>query len=245
MVFAYPPLHLLRSFVRKAMADGVRGLVLVPAAVTAAYWGRLMEAAILRPGGTRYRRLRRLDNLLVGPPELHIGELALFAVDFGMVSDRHTEPSANGVGACAGFFLKRERPELGTAGDRATREELRAAVAAQVAARDAARCGRDEEASVSLQGAETSGSPGLAPLVAGSNAYVDRCVFALGCGEGCRCGSRGVAHKNLGRDNAGGEPGELGRGHGCTRGIGSQFCGGVCCGFPLPRGTLDGGRCDS
>jgi hypothetical protein len=52
VVFAYPPSHLIRSFVRKAMADGVRGLVLVPMAVTAAYWGRLMEAAIVRSGGT-------------------------------------------------------------------------------------------------------------------------------------------------------------------------------------------------
>ena len=83
--FAYPPPDLLKAFIRKAMADGERRLVLVPTAVIAPVWARLLEVALpaTQGDGQLYHRLRKLDVLLEGPADLHIGELSLFAADFG------------------------------------------------------------------------------------------------------------------------------------------------------------------
>lgn len=115
VIFAYPPSDLVRVFIRKAMADGVRGLVLVPTATTVPFWGRLLEAALPLPwaGGQLYRRLRRLDRLLEGPADLHVGELTLFAVDFGGGCWGSTDSERGGGAACAGFQARLERVELG------------------------------------------------------------------------------------------------------------------------------------
>ena len=119
VIFAYPPPDLVKVFIRKAMADGVRGLVLVATAVTAPFWGRLLEAALPRPevGGEPFRRLRRLDRLLEGPADLHVGELALFAVDFERGHRAGSDREGGGGVACAGFRRRRERAELGSAAD--------------------------------------------------------------------------------------------------------------------------------
>ena len=77
VVFTFPPPGLLKVFIWKAMADGIRGLVLVPTAVTAPFWGRLLEAALpsTQGDGQLYLRLRKLDVLLEGPADLHVEEL--------------------------------------------------------------------------------------------------------------------------------------------------------------------------
>ena len=66
VVLAYLPPDLLKAFILKAIANGVRGLVLVPTAVTASYWGLLLEAELPATQGEcqLYRRLQKLDVLL-------------------------------------------------------------------------------------------------------------------------------------------------------------------------------------
>ena len=58
VVLAFPPADLVCSFVRKAEADGVRGIVLVPTAITAGHWPLLLAASI--PQGPRQERYRSL-----------------------------------------------------------------------------------------------------------------------------------------------------------------------------------------
>ena len=74
-----------------------------------------------------------------------------------------TDGGQDGGAACAGFPARRERTELGCAEDRADRAEIRAAVAAHVAARD--EHGRRGAAASSRGGtggwpSASAGSPG-------------------------------------------------------------------------------------
>jgi len=101
VVFAFPPSALIPAFMAKAAADGVRGIVLVPAAVTAPHWPALMQASLAdRPG---FERLRRPAKHLL----THLGsdpmpDLALFAVDFG-------DPRASFAPPCPGACARRPR----------------------------------------------------------------------------------------------------------------------------------------
>ena len=247
VIFAYPPPDLVKVFIRKAMADGVRGLVLVATAVTAPFWGRLLEAALPRPevGGEPFRRLRRLDRLLEGPADLHVGELALFAVDFGRGHRGGSDREGGGGVACAGFLRRRERAELGSAADRADRAEIRAAVAAHVAARDGRRRGGDEAPDVSIEGAAPGQLAWWDRLVQVNHADPRQGRLPPGAGHGGGGGPwdlaggllRGNGVGDQRRELAGGDDGHRGRGGrvGCEVGGGLQ----------KTRRTLDGGGVDA
>jgi hypothetical protein len=80
--FAFPPVPLMPDFIAKARADGARGLVLTPTAVTADHWGALVRAS-LPVDGAAYQTFRHPLSLLSHPGGFQCSELALFAVDFG------------------------------------------------------------------------------------------------------------------------------------------------------------------
>ena len=79
--FAFPPDGLLGQFVAKARADGARGFVLTPTAVTGDHWGSLLQAAV-PVGGEPYLPIKHPLRLLRHHHGLSASELALFAVDF-------------------------------------------------------------------------------------------------------------------------------------------------------------------
>jgi hypothetical protein len=80
--FAFPPVALLPQFIAKARADGARGLVLTPTAVTGDHWGCLLRDS-LAIDGRPYLAIKRPLPLLDHVGDLSCSELALFAVDFG------------------------------------------------------------------------------------------------------------------------------------------------------------------
>jgi hypothetical protein len=86
-IFAFPPEPLVEAFVRRAAAEGVRGVVVVPHKLTAAYWPRLVAASLLAP---RERHgcicLGKADRHVTHAPRPLVGDLAVFVVDFGGTS---------------------------------------------------------------------------------------------------------------------------------------------------------------
>ena len=129
VVLAFPPAALINRMVRKLAADGARGLVVVPLALTGAHWPRLLGAAVPLPGqsiGTPYRRFKNLRGLIQGSEEHHAGELAVFAVDFGAPGP----PGAGGLRdtGCPGMRERRLRNPQGSASDRRDRTDIRAAL---------------------------------------------------------------------------------------------------------------------
>jgi hypothetical protein len=80
--FAFPPPSLLPQFIAKARADGARGIVLTPTAVTGAHWNKLLQAS-LPLDGLAYHAIKHPMPLLDHCGGFSTSELALFAVDFG------------------------------------------------------------------------------------------------------------------------------------------------------------------
>jgi hypothetical protein len=81
VVFAYPPAELLPHFIRKAVADGIRGVILTPTAVTGPHWVKLLRAS-LDTAGQGYESIPHPAGLLRHAGPQPPGELALLAVDF-------------------------------------------------------------------------------------------------------------------------------------------------------------------
>jgi hypothetical protein len=79
---AFPPPSLLPQFLAKARADGARGIVLTPTAVTGGHWNKLIRAA-LPLDGLAYQPIKHPMPLLQHCGGFSTSELALFAVDFG------------------------------------------------------------------------------------------------------------------------------------------------------------------
>jgi len=103
--FAFPPAPLLPAFIAKARADGARGIVLTPTALTGAHWGRLLRAS-LALDGRPYTAIRHPMPLLLHSGGFSTSELALFAVDFGPSALDSRVPDA----PCAAAGLCRPRP---------------------------------------------------------------------------------------------------------------------------------------
>ncbi len=100
-LFAFPPTALLNRFLAKAIADGVRAIVVTPLAVSAPYWMKLLrESVVSNEDG--YVRVRRQPY---APPDSDAaGKLAIFAVDFTLWSSRRrTAPLAHPCGLEALF----------------------------------------------------------------------------------------------------------------------------------------------
>jgi hypothetical protein len=79
VLYAYPPTALINRFVAKASADGVRAIVVVPLAVSAPYWNKLLRFSVT-PNADGFLRSRRHQS---APPNSAASpDLAIFAVDF-------------------------------------------------------------------------------------------------------------------------------------------------------------------
>ena len=127
VLFAYPPLWLIPRFLAKARADGIRAVVVVPLAVSAPYWARLLQASVSSDpkGYTAIRKQQQAD-----PASDAACNLAVFPVDFWANRTRtRGEPCTPGCGSEALF---RGRPLAGSVEDQADRarihSELRSAL---------------------------------------------------------------------------------------------------------------------
>ena len=80
--YAFPPQALIPAFIRKATADGARGIVVVPYAVSAAYWSRLRQASVTGKEGP-WKAFKNPDQVLKHAGDFRPQALAVFAVDFG------------------------------------------------------------------------------------------------------------------------------------------------------------------
>jgi hypothetical protein len=133
VIYAFPPLLLLRATVDKACADAALCILVVPLAVLAPHWNKLLAASLLSgangfPAG--YARVRRPSSLLRDADGFAPAELAIFACDFGRVAPRDGLPP---LSACPGALANRPRPVCGSERDRTERVRLRDAL---LAARD-------------------------------------------------------------------------------------------------------------
>ena len=123
VLFAYPPDHVINRFIAKAAADGVRALVVVPLAVTAPFWHKLLRSSVVA-NGAGYVRYRSVQS--AAPATAASMDLALFAVDFAPVQLRSrpytTTPDC---GHAAAF---RGRPPAGSPHDQEERARIHAAL---------------------------------------------------------------------------------------------------------------------
>ena len=125
--YAYPPHPLIRNFVKKAIADAMLCVVVVPVAVTAPYWHKLVRASVLdsRPAVDGFFRVRNPHKVVEGAAGTLPSELAVFACDFSRLHPRSDLP---GPCRCAGAFARRPRPACGGHGDLEDRRRLREAL---------------------------------------------------------------------------------------------------------------------
>ena len=134
VVYAFPPSQLVRPAVEKACVDRALCVLVVPVAILAPHWGRLLAASVLP------RRSPYLDGFLrVRDPARSVvwsgssaapAELAIFACDFGRLSPR---PSLPPLSACPGAFARRPRHLCGSADDCRVQHRIREALLAQSA----------------------------------------------------------------------------------------------------------------
>jgi hypothetical protein len=125
--YAYPPQPLIRNFVQKAIADAMLCVVVVPVAVTAPHWHKLVRASVLDswPAVDGFFRVRNPHKVVVGAAGTLPSELAVFACDFSRLNPRSDLP---GLCRCAGVFARRPRPACGGQGDLEDRRRLREAL---------------------------------------------------------------------------------------------------------------------
>ena len=119
VLFAYPPTKLIPRFIAKARADGARAVVVVPLAVSAPYWARLLRASVSTDpkGYTAIRKQQQAD-----PTSDAAGNLAVFPVDFwGEKSRLRGDSCVLRCGLEASF---RGRPSAGSIEDQADRARI-------------------------------------------------------------------------------------------------------------------------
>ena len=130
VLYAFPPSTLLRATMEKAAADNALCVFVVPVAVVAPHWHKLLSASVLPrlafPEG--FLRVRNPRPELAHASGFAPSELAVFACDFGRAVPRAGRPS---LSSCPGAFARRIRPECGTAADREDRVRLRASLLAR------------------------------------------------------------------------------------------------------------------
>jgi len=119
VLFVYPPTKLIPRFIAKARADGIRAIVVVPLAVSAPYWARLLKASVSMDakGFTAVRKQQHAD-----PTSDAAGNLAIFPVDFWGEKSRLRGDSC--VPRCGSEASFRGRPPLGSPEDRADRARI-------------------------------------------------------------------------------------------------------------------------
>ena len=123
VLFAYLPDRIINRFMAKAAADGVRALVIVPLAITAPYWAKLLRSSVVA-NGAGYVRCRKMQSAT--PGSAASTELALFAVDFAPVQLRNRlHTTTPDCGKAAAF---RGRPLAGSIHDQEERARIHAAL---------------------------------------------------------------------------------------------------------------------
>jgi hypothetical protein len=127
VLFAFPPRVLIRRFIAKARADGIRGIVIVPLAISAAYWPRLLAAAI-PVNGSPFVHLRNLRAMLSHADDFSSPALALFAVDFAPFTSRSAETF---FPPCGQEQEWRGRHPLGSSIDQEDRKQIHDVLAGQ------------------------------------------------------------------------------------------------------------------
>ena len=125
--FAYPPQPLIRHFVKKAIADSMLCVVVVPVAITAPYWHKLVRTSVLdhKPAVDGFYRVRNPSRALEHAGGAIPSELAVFACDFSRLNPR---PKLPPIDDCAGAFARRPRPACGSFADYEDRRRLREAL---------------------------------------------------------------------------------------------------------------------
>ena len=81
-VYAFPPQALIPAFIKKASADGVRGILIVPHSVSAPYWSRLRQASVTGTDGP-WKSFKNPSKALQHAGSFRPQALAVFALDFG------------------------------------------------------------------------------------------------------------------------------------------------------------------
>ena len=127
VAYAFPPAGLIKPVVRKAVADAALCVLVVPVAITAPYWHKLLRASVLPagPAPDGFLRIRNPRTALCLAGSFDPKELAVFVCDFGRISPRTDLAVTYG---CAGFFAARRRHLCGTSADYADRRRLREAL---------------------------------------------------------------------------------------------------------------------
>ena len=122
--FAFPPPALIAPTLRKAIADEVRMLLLVPFAPSAAYWPRLTTATVAGDGKPLYV-FRNPMAILESAGSFRPASLALFAIDF----QPHSPADAAAHAApCGQEYLARPRTSWQSPLDAADRARINIAI---------------------------------------------------------------------------------------------------------------------
>ena len=131
VLYAFPPDALVRATVEKACADRALCVLIVPVAILAPHWNKLLSASVLprrAPYADGFARIRDPARQLQRAGADVPAELAVFACDFGRLAPRaDLLPPAT----CPGAFARRRRHLCGSVGDSVDRHRLREALLAQ------------------------------------------------------------------------------------------------------------------
>lgn len=138
IAYAYPPTVLARHVINKASHDGARMVLVVPLAVTAPHWQRLLRASVVDTR-ERFLRVRNARAQLVHATADDPQELAVFFCDFG---DKRRESDLGASGGCVGAVARRVRRPCGSKEDEGDRRRLRAELLRVQAEDGAAGVGR-------------------------------------------------------------------------------------------------------
>jgi hypothetical protein len=131
VLFAFPPAPLINFFLAKARADGVQAVVVVPLAVNAPYWVRLLRASVSSdPRG--YTTVRHRQQAETGRDSA--GDLAIFPVDFWGGKSRLR--GDNCVPRCGSAAVFRGRPIQGSSEDQADRARILSELRSRLRVRD-------------------------------------------------------------------------------------------------------------
>ena len=128
MLYAFPPLHLIRPTVDKACADRAKCVLIVPVSILACYWEKLLAASVLpldHRGPDGFIRIRSPAPYLLHAHGFAPSELAIFVCDFGRLA---MSCPSTACPPCPGAFARRPRPVCGSPLDRMDRSRLRDAL---------------------------------------------------------------------------------------------------------------------
>ena len=131
VLYAFPPAALVRATVEKACADRALCVLVVPVAILAPYWSKLLYSSALPLGAPfeeGFVRFRSPAQHLRHQGDYAPSELAVFAWDFGRLEPRLGLPS---LSIFPGAVAPRPRTACGGSADLRDRLRLREALLAQ------------------------------------------------------------------------------------------------------------------